>query len=356
MQKINLSVIGAGWRAEFFFRIARELPSLFNISGVMTRSRERSEAVGESWGLRTFDTIDGLLSQSPEFVVVSIPRGAAPGVITDLVSRGVPVLTETPPGPDVESLAALNRLVDAGAKIQVAEQYHLQPLHAARIRIAASGLLGKVSEVQVSTCHDYHAVSLMRKLLGIRFENARISAFRFTSPIAAGPGRNGPPFEDKTENSVQTIASLDFGDRLGIYDFTASQYFSWIRALRCLVRGDRGEINDLTVRYLKDFKTPYEDTLRRMDAGQNGNLEGYYHKGIITGSEWVYENPYKPARFTDDEIAVASCLEKMAAYARGGEQFYSLAEASQDHYLTLMIGQAVKTGGAVITESQPWSS
>jgi len=355
MKKIIFGIIGAGWRAEFFFRIAREMPELFHISGVMTRSPERGEAVRKNWGISVVDSIDGLLSQSPEFVVVSIPRAAAPGVITDLALRGVPVLTETPPGPDVESLAALNRLVDNGAKIQVAEQYHLQPLHAARIRIASSGLLGKISEVQLSACHDYHAISLIRKLLRVRFENAEITAFRFTSPITAGPGRNGPPLEDKMENSVQTIARLDFGDRLGIYDFTASQYFSWIRALRCMVRGDRGEINELTVRYLKDFKTPCEVGLKRMDAGENGNLEGYYHKGIIAGSEWVYENPFKPARFTDDEIAVASCLEKMAAYVRGGEQFYSLADASQDHYLTLMINQAVKTGEMVKTESQPWS-
>jgi hypothetical protein len=58
---------------------------------------------------------------------------------------------------------------------------------------------------------------------------------------------------------------------------------------------------------------------------------------------------------TDDEIAVASCLEKMDQYAHTDQDFYSLAEGSQDHYLSLMIDEAVKTGAKIRTESQPWA-
>ena len=58
----------------------------------------------------------------------------------------------------------------------MAEQYHLHPLHAARIAIANSGKLGEISQVQISECHGYHGISLMRKLLGIGFENASITA------------------------------------------------------------------------------------------------------------------------------------------------------------------------------------
>jgi hypothetical protein len=85
-----------------------------------------------------------------------------------------------------------------------------------------------------------------------------------------------------------------------------------------------------------------------------GNLEGYYHKGIVAGGEWVYRNPFAPGRLTDDEIAVATCLDKMAAYAAGGPSFYGLPEASQDHYLGLLIDRAVQSGEAVTTERQPW--
>jgi len=266
----------------------------------------------------------------------------------------VPALAETPPAPDLEGLIAVNRLTKQGAKIQVAEQYAFQPLHAARLAIARSGRLGRVTQAQVSAAHGYHGISLIRKLLGITDENACIKACRFTSPIVAGPGRDGPPAEESIASSTQVIAFLNFGDRLGVYDFTGDQYFSWIRSPRVLVRGERGEINNDTVRYLEDFRTPVTLKLLRQNAGEAGNLEGYYHKGILAGAEWVYRNPFIPARLTDDEIAVATCLKKMACYAEGGPEFYPLAEGSQDHYLAMMIDRAVASGETVSTTAQPW--
>ncbi|GCE22385.1 hypothetical protein [Dictyobacter kobayashii] len=140
------------------------------------------------------------------------------------------------------------------------------------------------------------------------------------------------------------IASLNFGEQLGIYDFCDEQYFSWIRSPRLLIRGERGEINNNEVRYLQDVQTPISFTLQRQNAGENGNLEGYYLKGILAGSEWIYQNPFKPARLTDDEIAIATCLEKMAVYIDEGVEFYGLAEASQDHYLSLIIQEALSAG------------
>ncbi|OPZ11680.1 MAG: hypothetical protein BWZ10_02164 [candidate division BRC1 bacterium ADurb.BinA364] len=140
-----------------------------------------------------------------------------------------------------------------------------------------------------------------------------------------------------------------------MFDFCDAQYFSWVRANRLLVRGERGELVDRTLYWLPDFRMPMEAELRRMDAGDYGNLEGYYHKGIIAGEQWVYENPYAPARLSDDEIAVAALMDKMAAHCQGGPSFYSLAEGAQDQYLTLKITEALKAGAPVKTERQPWA-
>jgi hypothetical protein len=96
-------------------------------------------------------------------------------------------------------------------------------------------------------------------------------------------------------------------------------------------------------------------TLQRENAGENGNLEGYYLKGILAGSEWAYVNPFVPGRLTDDEIAIATCLDRMAAYAQGGPDFYSLPEACQDNYLSLMMANAVRSGEKVKTEPQAWT-
>lgn len=74
---------------------------------------------------------------SPDFVVASVAKNTAPSMIEELANRKVPILAETPTALDLEILIKLNRLTDAGAKIQAAEQYHLQPMHAACIAVAS---------------------------------------------------------------------------------------------------------------------------------------------------------------------------------------------------------------------------
>jgi len=356
MNQARFGMVGGGWRAQFYLRIAAALPERFQVTGVVVRDPAKAEALERRWKVSTYRTIGELASrQDADFLVVCVAAKANAEVLTAAVEYGIPLLAETPPGMSMEELLALHRLTQQGARVQVAEQYIFQPLHAARLAVIRSGKLGTVSQAQVSAAHGYHGVSLIRHFLGIRAETCTIRAATFSSPLVAGPGRDGPPTEERVRPSGQTLAWLDFGDRLGVFDFTNDQYFSWIRSPRILVRGERGEINNETVRYLKDYLTPIEFDLRRMDAGQQGNLEGYYHKGWLAGEEWAYKNPFAPARLSDDEIAVATALQKMAEYAAGGPDFYSLAEASQDRYLDLMIQQAAATAEAVRAESPPWA-
>jgi predicted dehydrogenase len=355
-KEIVFGIIGSGWRTEFFLRIAKELPQLFKVAGIVTRTEVTGKKIEEMFGVCTYRTIEDLLNAAKiDFAVVSVPWKIAPLRTKDLVERGIPVLTETPPAPDLDSLIEINKLTELGAKIQVAEQYHLHPLHAARIAIANSGKLGEISQVQISECHGYHGISLMRKLLGIDFENAILTAVKITTPLMDGPTRDGDPREEKMIESQQVVASFDFGGKYGIYDFTDDQYFSWIRSKRLLVRGSKGEITDMSIRYLKDFQTPIEYNLKRVNLGEYGNLEGSGLKGILAGEEWIYKNTFIPGKLSDDEIGIAACLEKMYQYTKTGEDFYSLAEGSQDQYLSLMIDEAVRTGEKIHTKSQPWA-
>ncbi|MBU3112749.1 Gfo/Idh/MocA family protein [Clostridium lacusfryxellense] len=355
MCKTDFVIIGGGWRAEFYLRIAKELPERFEVSGMVIINEVKGKEMAKKWNVKVFSSIENLLKViNPMFAVVSVPREVCAKIIEKLASKKIPVLAETPPAEDLDGLIKLNKLTADGAKIQVAEQYQFQPMIAALISVARSGKLGDISQVQLSVAHCYHGISVMRKIMGIGFENATITARSFSSPLIDGPSRDGKPNEEKTVMSNQVIATFDYGDKLAIYDFTDDQYFSWVRSNRLLIRGYKGEIVNYRVSYQKDFRTPVEFELNRKDAGLNGNLEGYYHKGILAGEEWIYENPFVPARFTDDEIAVATCLNKMACYVNGGPSFYSLAEASQDHYLSLMFIKSLKDNKSVSTQSQPW--
>lgn len=357
MRKIVFGLVGAGWRSEFFLRIAKELPERFKVSGVVVRDEEKARLLENKWGVRTYRNWRALVDQStPSFVVLSVPWGATPVLIGELCGEGVPVLSETPPAPDLESLIRLNEQVGNRAKIQVAEQYQFQPLYAAQLAVVNSNRLGKISQAQISVAHGYHGMSLMRKFLGVQYEQAEIQAFGFDSPIISGPNRQGPPAEYRLQSSNQVVAALRFGEKLGIYDFCGDQYFSWIRSPRLLVRGENGEINYDQVSYLQDYATPVRLELMRIDAGHRGNLEGFHLKGIALGSDDIYRNPFIPGRFSDDEIAVATCLERMGDYVNGGPGFYSLAEASQDHYLSLMINRAIQTKQTVVAGKQPWAA
>lgn len=356
MARVEFAIVGGGWRAEFYLRAAHMLPERFGVCGMLVRDEAKGRAVEERWGVRTWRSLDELLGGcDPAFVVISVSASANAAVLHEVAGRGVPALAETPAATELDGLVSLHALTEQGAKVQVAEQYTFQPMHAARLAVIASGRLGAVSHAQVSAAHGYHGVSLLRHYLGVGFEGAEITACSFASPIVAGPGRGGPPTEERTGTSTQTLAWLRFGGKLGVYDFTGDQYFSWIRSPRVLVRGERGEINNRQVRSLADFRTPVEVELRRADAGHGGNLEGYHHKGVLAGDEWVYRNPFAPARLSDEEIAIATCLAKMADYVHGGPEFYSLAGASQDRYLDLLIAEAAKTGRTITSTPQVWA-
>ncbi|MBC8081212.1 MAG: Gfo/Idh/MocA family oxidoreductase [Gorillibacterium sp.] len=356
MAVIRFGIIGGGWRAEFYLRIAKALPEQFQVEGMLIRDKDKAAKMEQVWNVPTYQTLDTFLdNQSYSFIVLSVSWAASPAYLVELAQRAIPVLAETPPAPDIEALVRLYEAVGGDAKIQVAEQYLFQPLHAARISIAHSGKLGPISQAQVSAAHGYHGISLIRRLLSVQFEDAEINGQAFTSSIVNGPTRDALPSDGSTSDSNQDIAFLRFGHKLGIFDFTNDQYFSWIRKNRMLVRGSSGEIVNDEVSYLQDHLTPIYYKLSRVDTGHAGNLEGYYHRGIMGGAEWVYVNPFVGGRLSDDEVAIATSLLKMEYYVQGGPAFYSLAEASQDHYLSILVQEAIQTGMIVKSTKQIWA-
>lgn len=356
MEKIVFGLLGGGWRAEFYLRIARELPEQFAVGAMFVRNKEKAEAISRTWGVKVFTTLEEFLAERTySFAVICLKRDAVKEYIYRLAEAGVPILAETPPAPDLEQLRELWDRVGRTSIIQIAEQYLYQPMHAARISLARSGRLGRISQAQVSAAHGYHGISLIRQLLGIGFENVTIRAQRFQSSIIQGPQRSGPPAAEEEIQTDQLLATLDFGDKLGVFDFTRDQYFSWIRGSRILVRGERGELLNDQASWLQSYDTPIYSKLRRVDAGHGGNLEGLYLKGIMADGEWLYRNPFTPARLTEDEIAIAESLVRMHRHVQGGPSFYSLAEGSQDQYLALLLDQAAATGEPVTSESQSWS-
>ena len=153
---IRFGVVGSGWRAEFFVRMARLMPERFQCVGVVTRSAERGAEVERAWGVPTVRTIEELVTavgpttDRPEFVVVSVPWPVTPDATRELVELGIPVLAETPPAPDADGLRELWADVGSSGLVQVAEHSPSMPSHAARIAVVDAGLIGTPTSVQIS--------------------------------------------------------------------------------------------------------------------------------------------------------------------------------------------------------------
>jgi hypothetical protein len=357
MDPIHFGMVGTGWRSEFFLRIAAARPDLFAVTGLVGRDQSKASALAGRFGVPVFASWRGLLAQGPRpaFMVSSVSWAAAPEIMGDLVGAGMPVLSETPPAPDTQALRALWKKLGAHAPVQVAEQYAFQPHHAARLSVVYAGRLGAVSQAQLSVAHGYHGINLMRRFLGIGYENAHITAKRFTSDIIAGPTRAGPPQSEARKRIDQDLAWFDFDGKLGVFDFASEQYFSHIRDPRLLVRGERGELSNDSVVYLTDVTSPVRLQFVRHEGGAGGNLEGKYLKGLQLGDQWLYRNVFAPAPLADDEIAIATCLTLMHEFVRTGAGFYGLAEACQDTYLSFALNDALRNGSAR-TKRQKWAS
>jgi hypothetical protein len=143
---------------------------------------------------------------------------------------------------------------------------------------------------------------------------------------------------------------------MGLYDFTDNQWWNPLRTRRIVVRGSGGELVDDRIVRLVDARTPVESSLRRRQVGRDLNLEGADLDHISLDGQVIYRNPFFGARLSDEDIAIASILEATGRWARGEAPGpYPLAQACQDHLLSLAIEESVRTDQPVRTDHEAWS-
>src|SRR6202012_2622292 len=148
---------------------------------------------------------------------------------------------------------------------------------------------------------DYHAVAMLRGLLGAGFREATVMAQAFTAPITASLTREGWPDRAELTNVTRTVALLNFGDRLGVYDFTEDQWFHPLMGRRLTGGGTTGEIIGDQVTTLVDHRTPVTAALQRRQTGIDGDLEGFDLDTISLGTDVLYRNPFQGVRLSDED-------------------------------------------------------
>ena len=352
MSRIRYGVVGTGWRALVFVRAARLLPEVFELTGVACRNEERAAQFGAEHGVPAFGSVDALLETKPEFVVSCVPKAAMESMVEGLLERGVPVLSETPLAVE---LPALMRLWETqrrtGVMLQLAEQYFLWPTHQARRALIDRGLLGDVHNCWISRAHDYHGISLLRWFLGPAQGEIELRARCVNTPIIVTGGRDGIHTDGETGFENRTFAQFDYPDgKLGIYDFSGTQYHSEIRSSHLRILGTRGEIFDDEVRWVDAQNRPQQARLEIRRDRASGTIRAVDFEG-----ERLYSNPFPADRaMTEDEIAVFDVLRRMGHAVRTGEQFYRDAFAFGDTYLSILLWEAGPKDERVKSESMPW--
>ena len=354
---ISYGLIGSGWRAEFYIRLAKAVPERFDLKAVLIRDPKKERAFEEKHHVKVVNDLESLLAMMPQFVVLAIKRGCAADYLIRLFEKGIPVLAETPPG---ESQEDLKNLWDSYGKyhpkVQVAEQYYLQPLYAAWFEALKIGLLGEVSNISLSALHGYHGISIIRRMLGVRGETCTLYGKRYHFPVTKTCGREGMVFDGEIFVCPRDRVTLEFENgKTAFFDFSDPvQYHSFIRTRQLGIQGTRGEIDDLTIRCLTEKNIPVTLNLDRIDLGVYGNQE-WSHFAIMLGERCLYRSPLPNARLNDDEIAVGAMLLGMAEYIQGGPEVYGLADALQDTYLYLKMEEAIAAKYAPVkTERTPW--
>jgi len=354
---VKYVLVGYGWRAPFFLQPAQQFKDKFQVTGVVARSAERGAEVTERWGVPTWRTLEeAVAADRPDFIISSVSWDASPLFTRKAVELGIPILSETPPAPDLATLTALWDDVGATGLVQVAEQYPFYPGHQARRAVIDSGAIGEVNEVEVSSTHMYHAMAVIRQMLNVGHESARITAVASTHPLADPLGVPGWSDDMTPKPAKTTRAILEFeSGKVGTYDFTDNQWWNPLRQDRIAIRGSLGEIADLRVTSLTAPRSIVTRTLERRQTGHELNLEGNDLDHISVGDSIVYENRWTPGRLADDEIAVTELLSRMGAWVRdGGAAPYSLADGCQDWALALGVEDAAATGKQVTVDALPW--
>ena len=333
---LSYVIIGSGYRAEYYGRIAATYPNLF-CALYLCRSEEKARLMTQRTGAVATTSVADCLAFRPDFIVDAVDRGHVADTAEEWIARGFPVMTETPVGDTLEKLNRLWALGQTGAKIVCCEQYHRYPILAVGLDAVEKGLIGTPSSMYISLLHDYHAASLIRKALQIRpGEPYTLHGVRLANEATETDSRYGAITDGRITTVHRDLMHISFASgKEAIYDFCPIQYRSYIRSRHLTVRGTKGEWTDTRLLYLDEENQPRWRALLPIIPKPYACLDTQ----LLRDKRRNWSAELAPDT-VQDEFAIASLLLDMGAYLNGGPSPYPVEDALEDAYFWLLVQEA----------------
>lgn len=342
MEMLSYIIVGSGYRAEYFGRIARTYPDRFRAI-FLCRSEEKVAKMKEKTGIDATTSIYECEKFKADFVVVAVDYSSLVDVCEQWVNKGYPIALETPAGANLEQINRLWELHKKGAKIVVFEQYHRYPILANGLKEIKDGKIGTPYNAYLTLVHEYHAASLLRRMLLVDNETFVIRGECYHTPVVATDSRNEAITDGRKYIEDRSIVSITYASgKTAIYDFCGVQYHSFIRSRHILVRGEKGELNDSILYYLDEDNQPKREHIMASIPSKYANLDTQDLREI--------RKTWQPEVFLDkvqDEFAIASMLYDMKEFIINGKEVYPLREALDDAYFTILMKEA---------QEKPWTN
>ena len=353
MKPLSFIIVGSGFRAMFYGRIAGRYPELFALNYILCRSADKAGRIHAETGFPVTISAEDCRASKPDFVVVAVNKGNIADIAEEWAMMGYPVLMETPAGCSFDQLKRIWELKEKyHCKIQVCEQYFHCPTLKAGINHIKNGAIGRPHSMYLSLVHEYHAASLIRKYLLIDHEKFTVSGKQFVFPLTETDSRQGAVTDGSVASYQRTAALFEFASgKMAVYDFSGEQYRSFIRSRHVTVRGRNGELTDQILYRITEERYPQTTYLMP-------ELEPRYH---ILETKRLRDcvRSWTPELYLDeieDEYAIACMLYDMREYLDSGKEIYPLRDALQDSYMALLLQEACTSGRReVCSEPMPWN-
>ncbi len=348
MDRLNIALVGAGRRgAGAHAPVLAALDDVFNFVAVCDATEERAQEVAARYGCRAYTSARDLVeNERLDIADVVVPGVSHHALSCFFSNRGIHQIVETP---IAVTLPLVDLMIETAqqnrVKLEVAENYHRQPLIRLRQAVIDSGAIGTVSRIyRIFEEGGDHGMSVLRIWAGAN--PTAITGISHTSPVV--------PIIDRMlrhhESESLSIGIIEFAN--GVTAFSAYSNVIHARSLgRGVIRfsqidGTHGAIVGEEVHAVPaaDLLTGAQSTPalpQRITSERNGVEILERLEVALPDRSIIWENPFRQYDLTENQVQVADELLSIATAVRENtEPAYGVRAARLDQEMDIAMRES----------------